>query len=75
MIFLRIRLMIDIFSHLYSGHNYRGHKGAYFLMINGRPRRKLSHQRCYKFQLLFSMMFMFSSQLSVSAREHTHSAS
>lgn len=51
--------MIEIFSLLYLGHNYRGHKGIYFLTINGRPRRKLSHQRCYKFQLFLKLCLCF----------------
>lgn len=60
--------MIENVSPLYLGRNYRGRKGIYFLAINGRPRRKRSHQRCSKFQLVFSIMFMFSLPLSGTAR-------
>lgn len=64
-------LMIENVSPLYLGCNYRGRKGIYFLAINGRPRRKLSHQRCSKFQLVVSIMFMFSLPLSGTARGHS----
>lgn len=65
-------LMIEIFSPLYFGHNYRRHKGIYFLTINGRPRRKLSHQHRYKFQLFLPIMFMLSLQLSGTACGYLH---
>lgn len=67
--------MVEILSWLYLGHNYRGHKGIYFLTINGRRRTKLSHQHCSEFQLHFSIMLTFSLQLPGTACGHMHSAS
>lgn len=65
--------MTENFFQLYLGHNYRDCKSIYFLAINGGPRRKLSHQRRYKFQLLFSIMCMFSLELTGAARGHSAS--
>lgn len=66
-------LMIENFFQLYIDHNYRGCESIYFLAINGRPRRKLSHRCCYKFQLFFSIMGMFSLELTGAARGHSAS--